>query len=161
MGEHDSHHGLGPYSVTDSRPLYKGKPIGEGMCRRLTKRRARKPDGELHCERCGMNALYPGGKLVTLHHRLKRSQLHRIRHWEPANCVWLCGDGVTGCHGWVEANPVAAREEGFHVQPWEEPTEVGVKLWHLDWKCRLDNLGGWMMEPKPDDWPPKVRDDLF
>jgi len=36
----------------------------------------------------------------------------------------LHGDGVTGCHGFVTANPKAAAEEGWHVKPWEEPAEI-------------------------------------
>lgn len=38
----------------------------------------------------------------------------------------LCGDGVRGCHGWVTSHPKAAAEEGWHVKPWEEATEIPV-----------------------------------
>jgi hypothetical protein len=31
------------------------------------------------------------------------------------NCVRLCGDGTTGCHGWAEANPAAAQREFLDI----------------------------------------------
>lgn len=72
------------------------------------------------CERCG----YGGGQ--TLHHRLKRSHLPRNDQWQVWNCAMLCGDGVRGCHGWVEHFPNDAAGEGWHVRPWEDPAEKKV-----------------------------------
>ncbi|APQ42259.1 HNH endonuclease [Mycobacterium phage MrMagoo] len=73
------------------------------------------------CERCGR-----GGQ-VTMHHRKKRGQ---GGPWEPWNIVGLCGHGTTGCHGWVESNPLAAAATGWHVRPWEDPrTIIPIPLW--------------------------------
>lgn len=63
------------------------------------------------CERCS-------GKGHSLHHLKNRSQGGQ---WSPSNCVWLCGDGTRGCHGWATSHPTAAWTEGFHVKPWERP----------------------------------------
>lgn len=140
MGEHDQLHGIAWKNPLELRD---GHRVGEGMCRRLTKKRVGAIDGELRCERCGAVGLYDGGKSVTLHHRRKRSQLPKWRLWEPSNCVWLCGDGTTGCHGWVEHNPDAGRMEGFHVRSFEEAREVPVLLWHTPTMLLLTDDGGW------------------
>ncbi|ALA48482.1 HNH endonuclease [Mycobacterium phage Lolly9] len=87
---------------------------GEAACRRLIK-----PRSEGFCERCTA-----WGNL-TLHHRKKRSQGGL---WTADNCVLLCGHGTTGCHGWIEHHPDLAEAQGWHVRPWQEPSEVPV-LW--------------------------------
>ncbi|ALA06582.1 HNH endonuclease [Mycobacterium phage Lumos] len=87
---------------------------GEAYCRRVLKDRS----GGF-CERCTR-----WGHL-TLHHRKKRSQGGL---WTPDNCVLLCGHGTTGCHGWIEHHPDRAEAQGWHVRPWQEPSEVPV-LW--------------------------------
>jgi len=84
--------------------------VNEIECRRTVNARS---DGM--CERCGQW----GG--TTLHHRRKRSQ---GGEWSAANCVSLCGHGTAGCHGWVEAHPVAAEGEGWHVRPWQRSGRV-------------------------------------
>lgn len=38
----------------------------------------------------------------------------------------LCGDGVRGCHGWVEHNPNDANLEGFHVRSFENECDSPV-----------------------------------
>ncbi len=58
-----------------------------------------------------------------MHHRKKRSQGGL---WTPENIVALCGHGTVGCHSWVEHNPNAAAELGWHVRPWENPAEISV-----------------------------------
>lgn len=86
--------------------------MNEKQCRAAVKQRS---DGL--CERCG------SGYGQTLHHRINRSQLHKSRHWEIANCCMLCGDGTSpgGCHQWVGANPNDAADEGWHCRPWSDP----------------------------------------
>lgn len=69
------------------------------------------------CERCGLR------DAESVHHRLKKSQGGR---WSPANCVAVCGDGVRGCHGYIEEHPDAAFAEGFHVRPWCDPKSVAI-----------------------------------
>lgn len=58
-----------------------------------------------------------------MHHRVKRGQGGT---WAVENIVAVCGDGVRGCHGWIESHPNAAAAEGFHVRPWCNPAEVMV-----------------------------------
>ena len=109
--------------------------MNEQECRDIALARAT-VGGVTRCERCGAYGL------LTLHHRRKRSHLPRIRYWEPSNCVMLCGDGVRGCHGWVENHPQLAAGEGFHVWAHQEPGEVLVTLWHHPRPVRLDDEGG-------------------
>lgn len=52
----------------------------------------------------------------SVHHRRKRSQGGT---WAVSNLLHVCGDGTRGCHGYIEANPVAAKRRGqwlFHSQ---------------------------------------------
>ncbi|WNN95721.1 HNH endonuclease [Mycobacterium phage Dulcita] len=85
------------------------------------------------CERCGR------GGPVTMHHRKKRGQ---GGPWEPWNIVALCGHGTTGCHGWVEANPLAAHATGWHVRPWEDPRSVRpTPIWETGLRDGPDDPG--------------------
>lgn len=71
------------------------------------------------CARCG-RIIWVGG---SRHHRKFRS---RGGSDEVANLVLMCGSGTTGCHGWVHANPRAAREVGFALESWEGPDAVPI-----------------------------------
>lgn len=84
---------------------------GEARGRRIVRERC---GGR--CERCGA----PG---PTIHHRRKRSQGGT---WCPSNLIALCGGGVTGCHGWVEANPAAAHAAGLWLRHGENAAERPV-----------------------------------
>lgn len=78
------------------------------------------------CQRCGASLAVTSG---SRHHRqLRRSGDHR-----PSNLILLCGSGTTGCHGWVHANPKAARAEGLIVPSWARAEFVPVKT-----------FGGWL-----------------
>jgi hypothetical protein len=61
----------------------------------------------------------------------------------------VCGDGTTGCHGWIEDHPLEAATEGFHVWSHEEPVAVQIKLWHLPVKVYLDDTGCWAFDRVP------------
>lgn len=63
------------------------------------------------------------GQAASKHHRRKVSQGGR---WTAANVLDACGDGTTGCHGWVEAHPDAAREFGLWLFAGEEPQVTPV-----------------------------------
>lgn len=76
-----------------------------------------------HCERCGIFLTGMPGVDWSIHHRKKRSQGGPN---SADNLLALCGNGVQGCHGWVESNPDAAAEEGTHVRPWLNPAIVVV-----------------------------------
>lgn len=68
-----------------------------------------------------------------MHHRKKRSHLTKGTHWDDVtNIGALCGSGVTGCHGYVEANPKIAESEGWHCRPWQDPAEIPV-LYRGQW----------------------------
>lgn len=71
------------------------------------------------CERCGTAG-------YTVHHRRKRSQ---GGSWDASNLLALCGSGTTGCHGWVEAHPKAAHEQGFWLFEGETSAATAVRLW--------------------------------
>jgi hypothetical protein len=74
-----------------------------------------------------------------MHHRKKRGQGGL---WTPQNIVAVCGDGVRGCHGWIEANPDAAAATGWHVRPWLDPAETLI-LYRLSHWVLLDVEGGY------------------
>lgn len=90
------------------------------------------------CRRCGRPL--PAGRGGSVHHRIPRgmggtswSGIH-----SPALLVLLCGDGTTGCHGWVESNRAAALRLGwllsrhlFQIDPADIP---------LRWDDRPDRL---------------------
>lgn len=81
----------------------------------------------------------PGICLVTMtsvHHRLKKSHGGT---WRASNLLAACGDGTTGCHGYIEAHPSWAREEGLWIFTGDgEPNEISV---HMRWM----NLRGWYL----------------
>lgn len=58
------------------------------------------------CARCGERA-------ASWQHKVAKG---RGGPTDKFNCVPLCGSGTTGCHGWAEANPHAARVAGFDVE---------------------------------------------
>ena len=60
------------------------------------------------CERCGSTS-----NGLTLSHRIARSRGGPFVAW---NINVLCGSGTTGCHGFVEHNPVAAEREGWRIR---------------------------------------------
>lgn len=63
------------------------------------------------CVRCGKPA-------ATQHHRRNRgsggSSVAAINC--PSNLISTCGDGTTGCHGWIEHNRNEAERLGFIVR---------------------------------------------
>jgi hypothetical protein len=86
-----------------------------------------------------------------MQHLVKRSQGGK---WTPTNIVYLCGDGTRGCHGWAEANPNLAREEGFarrSTDPQDKPIRHGLWGWVVltedgmyevvDWRSAVDTPG--------------------
>ena len=91
------------------------------------------------CVRCG-------GQDTDTHHRQRRAV---GGHW-VYNMIRLCRI----CHGYVHANPAAAREVGWIVGTWvKDPGAVPMQKWTgrefgLQW-CRLDDDGlAWVMSPQ-------------
>lgn len=65
------------------------------------------------------------GVSESKHHRRKEGQGGR---WVPSNIVGICGDGTTGCHGYIEANPVAAKKRGLWLYHGSHPLLTPAKL---------------------------------
>lgn len=94
--------------------------MNEKTCRKIVKERS---GG--HCELTGRR-----DGCMSYHHRLKKSQGGA---WTPENVVLVNGTGTVGAHGWIEANPKAAAEIGFHVRPWEKSAEKPILLHGKYW----------------------------
>lgn len=61
--------------------------------------------------------------------------------WAPSNGCDLCGDGVRGCHGWVEANPRLAAAGGWRIRDRRTPDRVPVWL-----DAALAGPGWWLLD---------------
>jgi hypothetical protein len=61
----------------------------------------------------------------SVHHRRKRSH---GGSWSPSNLVHACGDGTTGCHGYLEANPATARRYGLWLYSGQDALTTPVQL---------------------------------
>lgn len=93
------------------------------------------------CVRCGTPVdASPDG--YSLQHRVARKMGGTSDYLigRPANGATLCGDGVRGCHGYVEANPVEAERFGYAVQSWADPATVPMYTMRDGWVL-LDNKG--------------------
>lgn len=95
---------------------------------------------EHKCSRCGT---YPA---TDNHHRQRRAVGgHRL-----SNLILLC----RLCHGWVHANPQAARDAGWIVAANGSlnPELVPVKRWTaefgLQWYCLDDSGAAWILNPE-------------
>lgn len=76
---------------------------------------------------------------ASMHHRKKPGRV-----WSPSNVLHACGDGTTGCHGWIEANPTAAHDRGLWLMGAEDSLIMpAVICWRgiTDW-FRLTDTGG-------------------
>jgi len=75
------------------------------------------------CVHCGTT-----GHGLSTHHRRNRGM--GGSRWAginlPTNLLTLCGDGTTGCHGWVTEHPTQARELGLAVSLHADPATVPV-----------------------------------
>jgi hypothetical protein len=69
------------------------------------------------------------GVAESMHHRRKEGRL-----WNPANVLHACGDGVRGCHGWIESHPKDANEKGLWLFAGEAPAETSV---HMRWENQM------------------------
>lgn len=48
----------------------------------------------------------------------------------PSNLILLCGDGVRGCHGYIEQNRAEARRGGYNVPQFvTNPESIPVNYW--------------------------------
>lgn len=47
----------------------------------------------------------------------------------PANLLWVCGTGTTGCHGWMERNRTEALAAGWLVPSAVKAESIPVQTW--------------------------------
>lgn len=68
------------------------------------------------------------GSHDTVHHRKKRR--YADVRWVASNLLAVCGNGTMGCHGYIEAHPTWAEEEGYWLRAHDDPREVSVHMRH-------------------------------
>lgn len=90
------------------------------------------------CARCGVLT-----EVGQWHHRRSRSVRDLLTH-SAANGVWLCPTD----HAWVHANPLLARQSGFIVSRYADPSEVPINHVLFGW-VRLTTDGAWDAAPEP------------
>lgn len=67
---------------------------------------------------------------------IAESAAHRQRRgqgglWTPSNLLAACGDGASGCHGWMGQQPTWAKAAGLEVPSWANPALVPAYVeWH-------------------------------
>lgn len=113
------------------------------------------------CEAAIPNVCF--GTHDTTHHRRKRR--YADTRWVASNLIAVCGDGTRGCHGYIEAHPAWAMDEGLWLRENDDPREVSVHMrwgqahakswWVLDDEGLLHWDGG---EFEPLVFHPNVRD---
>ena len=59
----------------------------------------------------------------------------------PANLLFVCGSGTTGCHGWIESNRALSLEAGLLLYRSDDPVQIPVRLRHGT--VLLHDDGGW------------------
>lgn len=75
------------------------------------------------------------GVAASVHHRRKEG-----RAWNPGNLLHVCGDGTIGCHGWIEAHPAKAMEQGLWLRTGESPADTSA---HMRWE---DQRSWWFLD---------------
>lgn len=80
------------------------------------------------CEVCGVEIV--DGMSRSAHHRRPRGMGgNKSAASNSASAgLYLCGDGVAGCHGWIESHRPEAYELGLLVRQHEDPAEVPVSI---------------------------------
>ncbi len=99
------------------------------------RRIVRQRDGH-RCQMCGASVLNIPS---SVHHRRRRGMGGSALLERASNLVRLCGDGVRGCHGFVESNRTHAGEIGWLLGFLDNPESTPLLCfdgWHL-----LDDSG--------------------
>lgn len=90
------------------------------------------------CVMCGRSVVdYPS----SVHHRRPRGAGGSALLERPSNLVRLCGDGVRGCHGWLESHRETANLTGWLLPKLNleiDPTEVPL-LTYNGWVLLSDD----------------------
>jgi len=94
------------------------------------------------CEVCGREIT--DGVPRSLHHRRPRGMggSKRPETNGAANALLVDGDGVAGCHGWIESHRTEALELGLLVPQGRIPADVPVTL--LAGVVLLDDYGNYV-----------------
>jgi hypothetical protein len=117
-------------------------------------------------ERDGGRCVGCGRRAESVHHRVHGNR----KDMRASNLLSVCGDGVAGCHGFIEAHPAAAMERGWTVSryaPGGGPVDTTMrpvwlpfgllgKGWYL-----LDDAAGLNLVVAGLNWPediPPIRD---
>jgi hypothetical protein len=95
-----------------------------GRCEARTAACLAEPDGRLAERRDGRSVAH------SRHHRLPRGMGGSALPGQHGldRLLLLCGDGVAGCHGWVESHREEARRRGLLVAHGVDPGSVAVEL---------------------------------
>lgn len=101
--------------------MAESEAVAEEKARNIVRLRA---DGR--CEAAIPNVCL--GNHDTTHHRRKRR--YADTRWVASNLLGVCGSGTTGCHGYIEANPTFAQEEGLWLLEGDDPRLVSA---HVRW----------------------------
>lgn len=95
-----------------------------GLCEARTPACLAAPDGRVSDRRDGRSVR------VSRHHRTPRGmggtrdpEVHALDR-----LLLVCGDGVTGCHGWIESHRWQAEERGLLVPAGADPALTPVQL---------------------------------
>lgn len=95
----------------------------------ITKRRPKADPCELAARKVararseGLCEVCAGHPAQSMHHRRKAGRV-----WTPENLLHICGDGTTGCHGWIEAHPLKAQQQGWWVPSHKDPAKTPAWL---------------------------------
>lgn len=67
---------------------------------------------------------------ISIHHRKTRGMggTRRVDVNELHHLLVVCGDGTTGCHGWIGRYPALARERGLIVWQAEDARTIPLVL---------------------------------
>ena len=63
------------------------------------------------------------GHATNMHHRRKPGRV-----WTPSNLLAACGSGTTGCHGYVEAEPLWGKRLGLWLLDSDDPAITPVYM---------------------------------
>lgn len=81
----------------------------------------------------------------SLHHRRPRRMggTRAIDIHDPANLLAVCGNGTRGCHGWIESNRLAAKENGWLLGAGADPVSRACTV--RDGRIVLLRLDGYVV----------------
>lgn len=111
------------------------------------------------CQVCGRNlaSAYLTGDYSLQHRRARGMGGSRRPDTNAAsNLLTVCGSATTGCHGWIEANPIPAGLRGWRIGQTQTPASEPVLTYTHGWVLLDDNGGTTPTSPRT---PPESRTD--